>query len=110
MLSRGRSPIPASRFWSAGVNHAVTQPQERSNMATSAWKVAWTAFVVAVFSWGVAFYGPSVFLQTVHAERGWVISIISLAITTNFLFSAVLVLYLPEAHRRFGIAAVIQAG
>ena len=35
---------------------------------------------------------------------------ISAAITTHFLLSAVVVVYLPEAHRRFGLARVTQAG
>lgn len=74
------------------------------------WKVVRAAFLVAAFSWGVGFYGPSVFLQTLHAERGWAISSVSAAITAHFLFSAMLVTCLPEAHRRFGIARVTQAG
>jgi MFS family permease len=74
------------------------------------WKVVGAAFLVAVFSWGAGFYGPSVFLQTLHADRGWAISTISSAISTHFLFSAVLVTRLPEAHERFGIANVTQAG
>src|SRR5207248_6567161 len=65
---------------------------------------------VAVFGWGVGFYGPSVFLRTLHADKGWAISEISAAITTHFLLSAVLVVYLPEAYRRFGLARVTQAG
>ena len=73
-------------------------------------KVVWAAFLVAAFSWGVGFYGPSVFLQTLHVERGWAISSVSAAITAHFLFSAMLVTCLPEAHRRFGIARVMQAG
>jgi len=72
------------------------------------WKVVWAAFLVAVFSWGTGFYGPSVFLQTLHASHGWPIATISAAITVHFLFSAALVAYLPEAHRRFGIAGVTQ--
>jgi MFS family permease len=74
------------------------------------WTVVWAAFLVAVFAWGLGFYGPAVYLQTLHADRGWAISIISAAITTHFLFSAVLVTRLPEAHRRFGLARVTQAG
>jgi predicted MFS family arabinose efflux permease len=74
------------------------------------WKVVGAAFVLAVFGWGVGFYGPSVFLRTLHVDRGWAISTISAAITTHFLFGAMLVAYLPEAHRRFGIARVTQAG
>ena len=74
------------------------------------WKVAWAAFVIAVFSWGIGFYGPSVFLQTLHATRGWSISSISAAITTHFLLSAAIVAYLPEVHRRFGLAWITLAG
>lgn len=74
------------------------------------WSVAWAAFTLAIFAWGVGFYGPSVFLQTLHASRGWSISEISAAITAHFLFSAVLIAYLPEIHRRFGIARTTFAG
>ncbi|MFC7691620.1 hypothetical protein ACFQY5_20610 [Paeniroseomonas aquatica] len=38
------------------------------------WQVAWAAFVVAVFGWGVGFYGPPIFLQAVQASRGWPVS------------------------------------
>jgi predicted MFS family arabinose efflux permease len=74
------------------------------------WKVAWAAFLLAVFAWGVGFYGLSVFLRTLHAERGWAISAISAAITTQYLFSAGLVAWLPEAHRRWGVARVTELG
>jgi MFS family permease len=74
------------------------------------WKVAWVAFVVAVFAWGVGFYGPAVFLPALHAARGWPISVISAAITTHFLLSAAMITFLPHLHRRLGIAAVTKAG
>ena len=74
------------------------------------WKVAWVAFLVAVFAWGIGFYGPSVFLQTLHATRGWPVSTISAAITAHFLFSALIVANLPGIHRRFGIARVTSVG
>ena len=74
------------------------------------WKVAWAALLLAVFAWGVGFYGLSVFLRTLHAERGWAVSTISAAITTQYLFSAVLVAYLPEAHRRWGVARITEIG
>ena len=73
-------------------------------------KVVGAAFLVATFGFGVGFYGPPVFLRTLHAERGWAISTISAAITVHFLFGALLVAYLPEAHRRWGIVRVTQAG
>ena len=74
------------------------------------WKVVGAAFVLAVFGWGVGFYGPSVFLRTLHDERGWSISIVSAAITVHFLFSALFVAYLPEAHSRWSVKRVTQAG
>jgi MFS family permease len=74
------------------------------------WSIAWAAFTIAAFSWGVGFYGPSVFLQTLHATRGWPIAAISSAITAHFLISAAIIVYLPELHRRFGLAAITIAG
>ena len=74
------------------------------------WKVAWLAFTVAVFSFGIGFSGPLVFLQTLHATKGWTISSVSAAITVHFLWSAALVTYLPTAHRRFGVAWITFGG
>ncbi|MFM9845745.1 MAG: MFS transporter [Hyphomicrobiaceae bacterium] len=74
------------------------------------WSVAWAAFALAVFAWGIGFYGPSVFLQTLHTSRGWSISEISTAVTVHFLLSALLIAYLPEIHRRFGIARTTLGG
>ena len=55
------------------------------------WKVVSAAFVVAVFAWGTGFYGPSIFLQALHAGRGWPIATLSTAVTAHFLCSAALV-------------------
>jgi predicted MFS family arabinose efflux permease len=74
------------------------------------WTIAWVAFVVAVFAWGIGFYGPSVYLQTLHTAHGWSISAISGAITMHFLCSAAIVAYLPDIHRRLGIANTVAAG
>jgi len=68
------------------------------------------AFLVAWFGWGIGFYGPPVFLQTLHEQRGWSVSTISSAITLHFLFSALIVVYMPEAYRKFGLAKVTAAG
>jgi MFS family permease len=74
------------------------------------WSVAWAAFVLAVFAWGIGFYGPPVFLEFLHTSRGWSISEISAAITFHFLLSALLIACLPEIHGRFGIAATSFGG
>ena len=74
------------------------------------WRVVWTAFVVAVFGWGVGFYGPGVYLVALHRSHGWPIATISLAITVHFLVSAVLITALPDIHRRFGLVSVTVGG
>jgi hypothetical protein len=74
------------------------------------WKVVATAFTLVAFSFGIGFYGPSVFIEVLHWERGWPLPVISAAITTHFLISAILVTRLPYAHRRFGVAAVTFGG
>ena len=74
------------------------------------WSVAWSAFAIAVFAWGIGFYGPSVFLQSLHQTRGWPISQISFAVTAHFLLSAIVIACLPEIHRRLGIAKTTFLG
>jgi hypothetical protein len=74
------------------------------------WRVVGAAFTVAVFAWGVGFYGPSVFLHALHEGRGWPVWLISAAITCHFLLSALIVARLPALHRRFGLVAVTRAG
>ncbi len=74
------------------------------------WRVTWAAFVVAVFGWGVGFYGPPVFLYAVHEQRGWPVALVSAAVTCHFLLGAAAVANLPALHRRFGLVAVTRAG
>jgi predicted MFS family arabinose efflux permease len=74
------------------------------------WSVAWAAFTIAVFAWGIGFYGPSVFLQALHEAHGWPISQISACITAHFLLSAIVIAYLPNLHRRLGIAKTTFLG
>jgi MFS family permease len=74
------------------------------------WRVVWAAFTVAVFGWGVGFYGPSVFLQVLHKARGWPISLISGAITCHFLLSAAIVARLPKIYQRFGLVLATRIG
>ena len=74
------------------------------------WRVVWAAFTVAVFGWGVGFYGPPVFLHAIHQARGWPVSLVSAAVTCHFLLGAVVVANLAALHRRFGLVGVTRAG
>ena len=74
------------------------------------WRVVAAAFVLAVFGWGLGFYGPPVFLHAVQESRGWPLSLISAAVTVHFLSGAAVVAQMPILYRRFGIAPVTAAG
>jgi MFS family permease len=74
------------------------------------WKVVSAAFVVAIFTWGIGFYGPPIFLSTINHNRGWPIPLISAAITCNLLIGAVVMANLASLHARFGVATVTRAG
>ena len=74
------------------------------------WRVVGAAFVLAVFGWGMGFYGPPVFLSVVREARGWPLPLISTAVTVHFLVGAVSGAKLPALYRRFGAPAVTKAG
>ena len=74
------------------------------------WRVVGAAFVLAVFGWGMGFYGPPVFLSVVREARGWPLALVSTAVTVHFLVGAVVGARLPALHRRFGASAVTKAG
>ena len=74
------------------------------------WRVVGAAFVLAVFGWGMGFYGPPVFLSVIRETRGWPLSLVSTAVTVHFLVGAAAGASLPVFYRRFGAPAVTKAG
>lgn len=74
------------------------------------WRVTGGAFVLAVFGWGLGFYGPPVFLGVLHETRGWSLGLISVAITLHYLVGSALASQLPALHARFGLAKFTQIG
>lgn len=68
------------------------------------------AFVLAMFGWGVGFYGPPVFLHAVLARTGWSLPLVSTAVTVHFLFGAGVVACLPRLHQRLGVPATTVGG
>ena len=65
---------------------------------------------MALFGWGVGFYGPSIFLHTVVQQTGWSLALVSTAVTVHYLFGALVVARLPAVHRRFGVGPTAVAG
>jgi hypothetical protein len=74
------------------------------------WRVVWAAFVVAVFGWGLGFYGPPIYLEAVRLARGWSVALVSGAVTVHFLAGVIVVANLPRLHARFGLPVVTLAG
>ena len=74
------------------------------------WRIVAVCFLVAIFGWGLCFYGQSVFLAELHRIHGWPTSLISTATTFFYLFSAVLVAFVGDAMRRFGSRACLVGG
>jgi len=74
------------------------------------WRVVRAGFILAVFGWGLGFYGPPVFLSVIHETRGWSILLVSTAISLHFLAGALTGANMPALHHRFGAVRVTKAG
>lgn len=68
------------------------------------------AFVLALFGWGVGFYGPPIYLHAVVVRTGWPLALVSGAVTVHFLWGAAVVACLPRLHARWGIPATTLWG
>jgi uncharacterized protein YjiS (DUF1127 family) len=74
------------------------------------WRVVAAAFTIAVFGWGIGFYGPPVYLEAVRQTRGWPVALVSGAVTLHFLAGVLVIAKLPALYRRFGLPRVTLAG
>lgn len=74
------------------------------------WRVVGGAFVLAMFGWGLGFYGTPVYLHAVREMRGWSIELVSAAVTVHYLCGALVVAQLPKLYQRFGLPGITRAG
>ncbi|CAB3868136.1 MFS transporter [Achromobacter deleyi] len=74
------------------------------------WNVLYATFTLAIFGWGVGFYGPPVFLHAVVQRTGWSVALVSAAVTLHFLCGTVVVANLPRLYRRWGLPTVTLTG
>jgi MFS family permease len=84
---------------------AVTRPS-----TFYGWRVVGAAFVLAVFGWGLGFYGPPIYLHAIEEARGWPLALVSSAVTLHFLVGAVFTANLPQLYARFGVPGITKAG
>jgi MFS family permease len=74
------------------------------------WNVVAAAFTIAIFGWGLGFYGPPVYLEVVRQARGWPIALVSGAVTLHFLVGLGVIPTLPALYRLFGLPIVTLVG
>lgn len=76
----------------------------------SGWRIVAVCFVMATFSWGLGFYGQSVYLPELQRLHGWQTSWISSATTIYYLIGASLVVFVGDAIGKVGARACLIAG
>ncbi|EGH17263.1 major facilitator superfamily protein 42, partial [Pseudomonas savastanoi pv. glycinea str. race 4] len=73
-------------------------------------KVVAATFLMAVFGWGIGFYGPPIFMYAVIHRTGWSTALCSAAVTVHFLAGTLVVVNLPVLYKRYGLPWVTVSG
>lgn len=74
------------------------------------WRAVVACFVMAVFGWGFAFYGHSVYLAELQRQHGWSAGLVGGASSAFYIGGALLVAFVGDAIARFGPRRVVLAG
>src|SRR5215472_7157820 len=81
-----RSPVEAIKFLTMD-NRPALQSSGESGLYHG-WLVVAAAFVVALFGFGLGFYGPGIYLVALKARHGWSVAELSSVITTYYVLGA----------------------
>src|SRR5712692_3308975 len=76
----------------------------------SGWNVVGATFAMAFFSFGLGFYGVTVYLATLQRLHGWSASAVSAPVTVYYVAGALLTAAIGDVYERFGPRAVVGAG
>ena len=74
------------------------------------WNVVGATFVMALWSFGLGFYGLSVYVATLQAVHGWSASAVSTPVTVYYIAGALLTMVIGDLYERFGPRFVVAAG
>jgi MFS family permease len=85
-------------------------PQRAPRALYHGWKVVAVAALVALFGWGLGFYGPGVYLVALQQQHGWSSAQVSSAVTTYYLIAAGMIFLAGAAFDRYGSRAVVFTG
>src|SRR6266542_5210267 len=74
------------------------------------WNVVGATFVMALFSFGLGFYGLSVYVATFQRLLGWSASAVSAPVTVYYVAGALLTTVMGDLYERFGPRAIVAVG
>jgi MFS family permease len=75
------------------------------------WLVVAAAFLVALYGFGLGFYGPGIYLVALKAVHGWPVAELSLAITTYYVLGATLLFFwVGQLFDRHGARKMVLVG
>ena len=74
------------------------------------WNVVGATFVMALFSFGLGFYGIAVYVATLQQLYGWSASAVSLPVTVYYVAGALLTAAIAGVYERFGAPLVVAGG
>src|SRR5437667_10077805 len=74
------------------------------------WNVVAATFVMALFSFGLGFYGLSVYVATLQRLHGWSAAAVSAPVTVYYVAGALLTMVIGGVYERFGPRAVVAVG
>jgi MFS family permease len=83
---------------------------DEASIRYDGWRIVAVCFLVAIFGWGLGFYGQTVYVAELHRLRGWPTSLISSATTFFYLFGALLIVSVSDAIRILGPRNCLLAG
>jgi MFS family permease len=94
----------------------IAMERSRGSGLYHGWLVVAAAFFIALFGFGLGFYGPGIYLVVLKARHGWPIAELSSIITTyyvlgaSFLFLGVGSLFELYAARKVLIVGIVAMG
>jgi hypothetical protein len=99
----GRSNIRAMHRWIIGTKPTL--------LLYHGWLVVAAAFLVALYGFGLGFYGPGIYLVALNTLHGWPTSEFSSAITAYYVLGATLLFFwIGHLFDRHGARKIVVAG
>ena len=74
------------------------------------WTIVGATFVMALFAFGLGFYGLTVYLASLQRLHGWSASAVSAPVTMYYVAGALIVAWIGDAYDRFGPRVVVAVG